>query len=281
MVGRWLASALLLALLAPAVLSRVEAGPPQRVVSMNLCTDQLAMLVADEGQLASVSALARDPRSSAMADRATTFPINHGRAEEIHLLKPDLVIAGRFSATTTVSMLRRLGIPVAVFEPATSLADVRNNLLRMGQVLGQPERAQRLVAAFDGRLAMLSGPPLDPPEAALYFPNGYTRGEGTLIGDIVKAAGFDNLASDYGVNAGGHLPLEQLVMAAPELVITGSRHDGYSRSETIMRHPVLAQAARSGTHRGLINREWVCGTPRVLAAIERISTLRGQLIGAQ
>jgi iron complex transport system substrate-binding protein len=115
----------------------------------------------------------------------------------------------------------------------------------------------------------------------LYFPNGYTRGEGTLIGDIVKAAGFDNVASDYGVNAGGHLPLEQLVMAAPELVITGSRHDGYSRSETIMRHPVLAQAARSGTHRGLINREWVCGTPKVLAAIERISTLRGQLIGAQ
>ena len=280
MVGRWL-SAILVGLLASSLASAEAVERPQRVVSMNLCTDQLAMLVAGEDQLASVSALSHDPMSSAMAGKAQRYPVNHGRAEEIHLLDPDLVIAGRFSAGATIAMLKRLNIPVAVFEPATSLDDVRRNLLRMGEVLGRTERAEALVEAFDQRLALLSGMPLEPPRAALYFPNGYTRGEDTLVGDIVRAAGFDNIAAGFGIAAGGHLPLEQLVVAEPELVITGSRNRGYSRSQAIMQHPVLDEVAPLGTHRGLVNREWVCGTPGVLAAVERIGALRGDLVGSQ
>ena len=56
-----------------------HADAPRRVVSMNLCTDQLAMLVAGEGQLLSVSPLSADPRGSAMADVAAGYPLNHGR----------------------------------------------------------------------------------------------------------------------------------------------------------------------------------------------------------
>ena len=43
---------------------------PERVVSMNLCTDQLAMLLAGPGQLASVTYIATHPRASAMAEEA-------------------------------------------------------------------------------------------------------------------------------------------------------------------------------------------------------------------
>ena len=279
MVRQWLACALAAVLSPGLVLAETGDPPPERVVSVNVCTDQLAMLLAGDDQLASVSALSQDPSSSAMAETAAQYPANYGRAEEIHLLEPDLVIAGRFSATQTVSMLRRLDIPVEVFEPATSIAEVRANIRRMGEVLGRTDEAEAVVAAFDGRLAMLSDPPIDPPTAALYFPNGYTRGEDTLVGDIVKAAGFANLASDFEIRAGAHLPLEQLVLAGPELVITGSRHRGNSRSEAILRHPALDEAAQFGTHRGLTNRDWICGTPRVLAAIDRIGSLRGRLIG--
>ena len=273
----------LLAALMGGVFPTIASGddPPQRVVSMNLCTDQLAMLVADTEQLISVSALARDPLNSTMAGRAQDYPVNHGRAEEIHLLEPDLVIAGRFSAGPTVEMLRRLDIPVVVFEPASSLADIRANLERMGEVLGQEARAKALIQDFDQRLAMLRQAPVDPPRAALYFPNGYTRGEQTLLGDIVRTAGFRNVASERGVTHGAHLPLETLVMAEPEVIITGSRHDGKSRSENILQHPALAEAAEWDAMHELVTRDWVCGTPQALAAVERISGLRGTLMGAR
>lgn len=57
----------------------------QRVVSINVCTDQLAMLLAREGQLQSVSYLSRDPQLSVMADKAERLPINHAQAEEVFL----------------------------------------------------------------------------------------------------------------------------------------------------------------------------------------------------
>ena len=262
-----------------------EGGAPERVVSMNLCTDQLAMLLADEGQLISVSALARDPRNSTMAEQARDYAVNHGRAEAVHQLAPDLVITGRFNAGPTVPLLRRLGIPVVVFDPATSLEDVRHNLRRMGEVLGRERRAAAVIEEFDQRLAMLRQPVAEPLRAALYFPNGYTRGEQTLLGDIVRTAGFRNVASERDISHGGHLPLEALVMAEPDVIITGSRHDGRSRAETILQHPALAAAATAtegdGATHELVTSDWVCGTPQVLAAVERIGALRGTLIGAR
>ena len=60
-----------LALLFALILSLAPAAPagaaPLRVVSINLCTDQLAMLLAAPGQLVSVTHLARDPEASVMA----------------------------------------------------------------------------------------------------------------------------------------------------------------------------------------------------------------------
>ncbi|MES9971754.1 MAG: hypothetical protein ABW092_17100, partial [Candidatus Thiodiazotropha sp.] len=70
----------------------VAAGPPQRVVSVNLCSDQLLLMLAEPQQVASVSYLSRDPDSSFVADQASRYPLNHARAEEIIRLQPDLVL---------------------------------------------------------------------------------------------------------------------------------------------------------------------------------------------
>ena len=130
----------------------MAAERPARVVSMNLCTDQLAMLLAAPGQLISVSYLAHRPRASVMAEQAKSYPANRGLAEEIFLLGPDLVIAGTFTTRATVSMLKRLGIPVVEFAPASSLQDIRARIAQMGEALGQQEEATALIAKFDADL---------------------------------------------------------------------------------------------------------------------------------
>ena len=81
--------------LAPALASAPAlAGAPQRVVSVNLCTDQLALMLAAPGQVISVTKLAAVPRVSTMAAQAADIPANSGLAEEIYMLQPDLVVAG-------------------------------------------------------------------------------------------------------------------------------------------------------------------------------------------
>lgn len=254
------------------------AEAPKRVVSMNLCTDQLALMLAAPGQLLSVSYLAHDPGSSAMHEEAARLPANHGLAEEIFLLKPDLVLAGRYTTRTTVHLLQRLGTPVAIFEPEDDFEAVRANLRLMGRALGREAEAESAVARFEADLAALApDPAARRPRAAVYSANGYTSGERGLSGRILAAAGFANVAAELGMARGGALALESLVLAEPDLVILGRTYPGSSRAEEILRHPALdALRGRSATET-LTDRDWICGTPYVLRAVADLREARLKL----
>ncbi|AMY69420.1 ABC transporter substrate-binding protein [Frigidibacter mobilis] len=272
--------AVVLALVASAPAARAEPTPatraPARVVSMNLCTDQLALLLADPGQIVSLSYMASDPSASAMAAEASAYPVNRGRAEELYLLKPDLVLASTFSSPGTLSMLDRLGLNVETSPPGTTMDELRAAITDMGAALGHPQRAADLLAAFDARLAELGTPPLRRPRAALYSEGSYASGARTLEGQVMQAAGFDNIATEHGLDWGGRMPLEVLVMSAPEVVITetGRAGTGPARAQAVLSHPVLAQMRRADV---VAHQDWICATPRVLDAVAALTQLRRQM----
>ncbi|MEO0426074.1 MAG: ABC transporter substrate-binding protein [Pseudomonadota bacterium] len=253
-------------------------GPPSRVVSMNLCTDQLAMMLAAPGQLVSVSYLAQDPSGSAMAEEARAYPTNRGLAEEIFLLEPDLVIAGTFTTRATVGLLRRLGVPVAEFEPANGLSDIRDRLVQMGDLLGREAQAARVLAAFDADLAEARVSDGPRPRAATYYANSYTSGAGTLANSVIDAAGLDNLGAALGIKGGGRLALETLVTEAPDLVITGRKFETPALAQEVLAHPALAALQDEAGTAPVADRDWVCGTPKVLAAIRRLAAARDAVL---
>lgn len=249
------------------------AEPPARVVSMNLCTDQLAMMLAAPGQLVSVSHLASDPLSSSMVEEAAAYPQNRGQAEQIFLMKPDLVLAGTYTSLASVTLLRDLGIPVVQVPPVTSLAEVTDQILLVGQSLGRESEAAALAADFTAGLAALSSD-LPPVPAALYYPNGYTVGEGTLADDVLAHTGFHNIGGSAGLTGGGTLPLERLVMAAPKVIVTSTPYPGQSRAEEILTHPALALLRAKAGVSATSDADWVCGTPHILRAIAAMKTAR-------
>ncbi len=257
-----------------------EPPPPRRVVSINLCTDQLALMLAAPGQLVSVSRLAHDPDSSAMFEAARKLPANGSGAEEVYLLAPDLVLAGTYSSDATVQMLRRLGIRVERFAPAQSLADIPRRIAQMGRVLGRETAAARMIARFNADLVALRQAPKRRPRAALYYVNSFTLGDRSLAGDILKAAGFDNIADEAGLDWGGTLPLERLILLAPEVIVKGRDYPGQARAEEPLSHPALRALKRSRVIGPLTDRDWICGTPRVLEAI-RALRLRAAGPGAE
>lgn len=261
-----------LALAAPAA-----ADPPRRVVSMNLCTDQLALMLAAPGQLISVSYLAQDPDLSPLAEQARALPANRGLAEDIVLLRPDLVLAGRYTTAATVAMLERLGLPVVRFEPENSLDDVVTNLRRMGTTLGRAPRAEALIAAFDADRARLADHAARLPRAraALWYARGFTGGRASLAGDILAAAGLDTIAEALGLGRGGILALEALILADPDLLVTGRRGRGASQAQALLYHPALAGLPAAARPAPMADRDWICGTPQVLAAVARLLAARG------
>ncbi|WP_417678898.1 ABC transporter substrate-binding protein [Pseudodonghicola sp.] len=269
----WLAALVLTG--AAALSAPAGADPrPARVVSINLCTDQLALMLADPGQLVSVSRLAHDPSSSSMAEAAKAYPTNGSGAEEAYLLRPDLVLGGTFTSPATVSMLEKLGIRVELFAPARSLADVPKRLEQMGKALGQEDKAADMIARFETDLAALSTAPDHRPRAALYYVNSYTVGDQTLAGDILRAGGFDNVAVEAGLSQGGTLALEKLILLDPEVVIEGRDYPGQSRAEDVLHHPALHALTGTRVAGTVTDRDWICGTPLVLSALRNIRDLR-------
>ena len=247
--------------------ARATDAAPSRVVSMNVCTDQLAMLLAAEGQLHSVSHLAGDPGVSVLADEAGRYVVNHGLGEEIFLMQPDLVIAGTFTTRATIDMLRRLGFRVEEFAPEGTFEGVRANIRRMGELLGRQQRADELIGELDAGLAELASEPAPPLSVALYSANSYTSGDGSLSNAVIEAAGLQSIADRLGIVGVQRLPLEQLVLSNPDLVVLGERtYDRPALAHENFRHPAFTAIASQDRLVRIPDRYWICGAPFTLEA---------------
>ena len=239
---------------------------PQKIVSLNLCTDQLLMLLADPNQIVSLSKIVDDQNVSFLAKRSAEFKKNRGDAEEIFVNNPDLVVAGVYTEKATVQILQSLGVRVEIFPIEKNFDDIIENIKKMGLLVGHSDRAKRMIDNFNVRLEELRSGISERPRAAIYSANGYTTGTDTLSGQILKTAGFRNITEEVGMSFGGTLPLETLVMLKPDLVITGKAYPGHSRSEEILKHPAL-RPFKAITQ---TDAKWVCGTPAVLDAVEEL-----------
>lgn len=245
-----------------------------RVVSVNVCTDQLVMLLADPEQIVSLSALSDDPRSSVMSAEAGRYAKNNTQAEVIAVQNPDIVVAGAYSDPSMIALLRSIGIEVTQFPITRSLRDIPQEIRLMGEVLEQEARAEALATELEQDLANLPKPGQDAPLAAFFLPNGYSLGAGTLSHDILMAGGARNLSVELGFQGNGTLSLEQVILNQPDLLIGSQPFSGFSLSEEVVTHPAL-------THFPVLNTsvDWVCGTPFVMQAIASVRHQIDRLTG--
>jgi iron complex transport system substrate-binding protein len=269
----------------PAARASAAAGTPRppddrgepaaaRVVSINLCTDQLAMMLAAPGQLISVSHVARDPVSSALWRTAAAYPANRAQAEEIYMLEPDLVVAGEYDNPATIAMLERLGLRVERFPIERGFDDIRANLRRMGKLLGNASGAEALVSDLDARLPPPPAPAAGRPRAVLYGANGFTSGADSLAGAVLEAAGLANVAAEFGIVGMGRLPLEALILAEPDLIVTGRVYLAPALAQELARHPA-ARGLDDARHVSVDSTLWTCGTPLVAEAVARLREAAG------
>jgi iron complex transport system substrate-binding protein len=247
------------------------AAAPVRVVSMNLCADELILRLADRDQVLAVTYLARDPRGSTVATEAVGLPVTRGLTEEVVALKPDLVIAGAFTTRTTVGMLKRVGAPVLELGVPTDLDGVRAQIRQVAVALGHPERGEAMVAALDVRLASIvpAGRPL---RALVMRPNAFTVAPGGLGDALIRAAGLVNVSAEIGRDRFGQVPLEAVALANPDLIVVDAGAPGSpSLADTLLHHPVFPALARAHRTVDIPNRLWTCPGPQVAEVVARLA----------
>ncbi len=253
--------------------------PPRRVVSINLCADVFLLHLAAPEQIASLTFLAASSPLSPVTEAARDIPVNRAEIEEVLALKPDLVVAHGYGNAALVANLKRLGLPVFMLAPPTSLAVVETEIQRLATVLGRQAAGQALLGRYQDNLRSLEREGLSSrPVLAVYGPNGITSGPGSLLHDVLTRTGFDNLAPRLGIGSVGTLRMESLLTHTPDALLfsdSGTHINSLARQK--MQHPALRRLAQTRPSLRLPGKLWTCGGPEVFEAMDALRQLRASL----
>ncbi len=251
---------------------------PRRIVSLNLCTDQILLDLVPPDRIAALTKLAADRDVSAVANRVSGLKLIGGGAEEVLGLAPDLVLASPFSATPTVDLLKRLGLRVELVPFATDFATVRSTVRQVALAVGEVARGEQMIAKFDHALEKAASSAVRKPDALVYQVNGLVSGTGSLADAALKAAGFTNQAERRATTAGTQLALESIVIMPPDLmVLAQGMHTYRTVVSDNLRHPALARVMAQTAGLELPMPLWLCGTPHIADAVGLLAVMRERL----
>ena len=278
--GRWRSAAAGL-LLGLAAIAPATADPPRRVVSFNLCADQLVVALADPEQIVALSPYAADPALSAVADAARPFPRINWQAESTLALAPDLILISEADRPATRRMLAAQGVRFAEVALVSDIPAARAQIQEVAALLGHPERGARLVADLDAaerRLAIAPRPTLR--TALIVERSGFTAGPSSLAVAMIVAAGLAPPPGAPG-GLGGYVSLERMLVLRPDLLVlkdppTVARDQG----ALYVTHPALAAAYPSGRRISLPSRFVLCGGSALVAGLNHIAEVLTSLSAA-
>ncbi len=148
--------------------------------------------------------------------------------ERMIALKPDLLVVWQSGNTARqLEQLRQMGIPMFYSEP-TSLAQVADSVLRLGQVMGTEAAAQASAGAFRAKIAALGEKYSKRAPVRLFYQIWdrplYTLNGKQIASDVMRLCG--------GVNIFGHLlvkapevSIEAVIEENPEVILGGDKQE--------------------------------------------------------
>ena len=182
-------------------LAPASAAPLPRIVSMNVCTDQVLLTLADPEQILGLSRFSRD---AWVAGDIRRYPMLSGGAEDVLVLRPDVVVASLFDKRATRELLKANGLRLAELAVPRNLAEVKDQLRELGDIAGHPDRAAREIAKLDAALARARRAVAARQYRVLPLSRrGWVAGSDSFVGSLLAETGLFNTAGDLGFAFGG------------------------------------------------------------------------------
>ncbi len=209
---------------------------PSRIISTEYNVNEILMDMVAPERILALSQDADNPGLCNILDRTAQIPgrvaSNPVRVEQILALEPDVVFVGASYPAETVSLLELGGTRVVRINRGYTIAEIQENIRLIGNAVGEPARAEALIAGMNRELAtirrLVDGAPTP---RALYIGSGYgyTAGIGTYTDELLQVAGARNAAREAGIKAWGRIAIETVIEMDPDVIFvpdTGGRAHG-------------------------------------------------------
>lgn len=199
-----------------ALLTAMPAAAGPRVYSLDQCADQYVVALVPRADIAGVSYRA-DDADSYLRVQAKGLPKGRVGLEPILASRAQVVVRYWGGDPLLLRALQRRGVRVARIEDAQDFDGVRANMRSVARALGQEARGEALVRRMDAELARARGAGRG--RSALYLTSGgYTAGPDTLVGAMLTAAGFNNVAGRMSFEP---IALEKMTLSPPSALVLG------------------------------------------------------------
>jgi iron complex transport system substrate-binding protein len=241
-----------------------------RIASMNVCTDQLLLSLADPGQILGLSRYSRDRFQSWAADDARRYRILSGGAEDILVLRPDVVVASLFDKRATRELLKEKGLHLVEFDVPRSLDEVRDQIREMGEITAHPDRAAAEIAKLDAAIVRARQTVAHKHYRVLPLSRrGWVSGSESLLSSLLAETGLFNAAGDLGVAFGGFASLEAIVNLKPDfIVVSESGEHAEDDGRAFLLHPALERFYPPSKRIVIPDRLTVCGGVMLADALD-------------
>ncbi|MCL6547500.1 MAG: ABC transporter substrate-binding protein [Alicyclobacillus sp.] len=224
------------------------AAQPHRIASVTEGTDEILSALVPKRDVVLVTTAASDPRYSNVIAWAKGIPaIAQADAERILAAKPDLVLLASYTMPGVVNQVEQAGVPAYEFADFNSIGDIERNILVVGKLVGEVDKARDVVAKMQLELARLSAAARGQKKLKVldYSSYGYAAGSHTTVADIIARAGAVNAAAK--LSGWQKVTDEEIVKMNPDVIIDSSDDKGFVK--TLLSDPALQTVNAIRHHR--------------------------------
>jgi iron complex transport system substrate-binding protein len=224
---------------------------PLRIIPHAVGVAEILWAICPRDRLVAFNEFAADPDSSFIADKVRERgPIFKSKQTELVIgYQPDLVFTVFYSSADFKEKLNQAKIPSFDLGYFGTIESIKEQILLMGDIIGEESNASALVKLIDTKIRELKAklPPRDRPIRVLYYDEGgYVPGTSSNFTSICSLIGAVNVGAEQGIKSWSQIDYETLLTWNPDVIIVPGRS---KLKEQLMSNRVLsyARAITSGS----------------------------------
>lgn len=211
---------LLLLLFLPTLIwaSEQPDGVPYRVVSLSpVITENLFLLGLGEQLVGNTTYCNRPAAAQKIAKVGSVMEIN---IEKIVRLRPDLILVSNLTPLSYVEQFNKLGLRTEYFPQTTSFAEICDQFVGLGRVLGREKEAQEIVRTAQEQVDEIHAQVQTLPKQGVFLQVGadplFSSMKDSFTNEYILFGGGENIAEGMRF---GSLSTEHVLALAPDVII--------------------------------------------------------------
>ena len=198
---------------------------PLRIITASVGHDEMTLAIVPLDRLVAVGGASKDQTYSNVADLLEEKPEISRDPETIIAQEPDIIVTSPFFSADGVAAVSKAGIPVIQTELKQGPEARINNILLMGYIYGEEERAIAFATEvrerYEALIAVTGQVEARPRVLALtqFGDKIWTAGTDSTEGGVIAAAGGLNVAAEAGIEGNQTTSLEGVIAMNPEVIV--------------------------------------------------------------